>query len=959
MNDYSIVIERGTATGLATSPVSDDGSDDGRTTARRTPEPEFVLQPGATFAQYEIIKELGRGGMGVVFMARDTRLGRVVAIKFLLVTNPMTVKRFLVEAQTTARCTHENIVVIHEVSIHQGFPYMVLEFLEGAPLTAQVRGRTLTPGRVVELMIPVARALIRAHEFGIVHRDLKTDNIFLTRSGTLKVLDFGIAKLFTDADATRGPEVAAPLLSALANLAGVETTEGSLYETLSSEGRMVGTLPYMSPEQLRGDLVDERTDLWACGIIMFRMLSGLHPLPVVNLAALADAAKRLDVPHRSIGAVVPSVPEPLVRLVDGLLRKPVGERTATARALLDTLEGMLPARAGRRLGSEESPYPGLAAFQEGDAERFFGRRREVARAVGLLRDLPLLAVVGPSGAGKSSFVRAGLIPELKAEGVAWETWIIRPGRDPLTGFAELLASAAGSAGSVAETVARLRAEPGWFGQALRERARRKEARLLLLVDQFEELFTLVPDEALRALAMTVLSGVADDAASPLRVVLSMRSDFLHRVAEHPRFADAVMSGLLLLGPPDGEGLREAIVGPAEQVDYAFEEPAMVEEMLAALRGSSAPYPLMQFCLSALWTERDPRRRLLMRAAFTQMGGVAGALAKHADALVATMSQAAQQVARAMFQRLVTSEGTRAIVEHGELLAASGDRAEAERVLRVFVDGRLLLLHQDTQTVEIVHEALVTQWPTLRRWMEEAQEDVVLLEQVRAAARQWEAQARAPGLLWRGEQARDAQRHLARLGAGLPARERQYLEAVVALERRTLRRRKLGLATAVAVMGLVGAGSVVGMLAFRRQEAQAQTSAAEAARQRDEAQRALSAYESEKRQRESAVAGKAAADAKVAQSAEELQRLLAEQVKATETATQAERDARRQKEIAEQALSETRTATAQAKAAEDKAVAAMRDAERARDEAQRLLEKERRRVAELEKRKSEVVGGELQ
>jgi serine/threonine protein kinase len=176
--------------------------------ARATTAPSIARDqpmPGTRIGQYELIRPLGRGGMGEVHLARDLRLGRLVAVKRLNAHGPGLMERFLSEARTTARCMHENIVVIHEVGEHDGHPYMVLEYLEGQTLrqwlcehaAAAGEHAPVPPGRAVELMLPVVRALAYAHERGIVHRDLKPENVLLTRSGTIKVLDFGIAKLLS------------------------------------------------------------------------------------------------------------------------------------------------------------------------------------------------------------------------------------------------------------------------------------------------------------------------------------------------------------------------------------------------------------------------------------------------------------------------------------------------------------------------------------------------------------------------------------------------------------------------------------------------------------------------------------------------------------------------------------------------------------------------------------------
>ena len=144
-----------------------------------------LASPGARIGQYEIIRELGQGGMGTVYAARDTKLGRKVAIKLIAHTNhPESNARFIIEAKATAQCSHENIVVIHEVGEHGGAPFMVLEYLQGVPLTQLLQdGRKLPPAQAIELIVPVVRALTVAHAHDIVHRDLKPDNIFVTDAG--------------------------------------------------------------------------------------------------------------------------------------------------------------------------------------------------------------------------------------------------------------------------------------------------------------------------------------------------------------------------------------------------------------------------------------------------------------------------------------------------------------------------------------------------------------------------------------------------------------------------------------------------------------------------------------------------------------------------------------------------------------------------------------------------------
>jgi hypothetical protein len=779
------------------------------------------LAPGLRIEQYELIRELGRGGMGQVFLARDNRLGRRVAMKFLTSSSRKLTDRFVVEARATARCSHEHIVVIHDVDEYMGLPYMVLEYVEGTTLGAMMLDKRLPIGRSIELIVPVVKALARAHEANIVHRDLKPDNVIVTASGTVKVLDFGIAKLFST------PEEA----PRRAPSAG-----GDLHNTRA--GAIVGTLPYMSPEQLGADEVDHRSDLWAVGIMLFEMLAGKHPLDPISQGTLFAAAAALDEPMPSIGNEVPGLPDRLVHAIDRCLAKRKAERFATAAELLDELEPLLPARAGRSLVGDESPYPGLKAFQEADAGRFFGRLTDIAAAATRLHDQPLVGVVGPSGVGKSSFVRAGVVPALKGSGEPWEVIIVRPGRQPLQALASALEALRDSRDSdpvLGEDPAdRLRREPGTLGARLRSRARRKRVQILLFVDQHEELYTLVPDPAERRAFTACLAAAADDVSGPLRVVVAMRSDFLDRAAEDRRFVEELTRGLLFLQPPNRGGLEEALVAPLEVLGYGF-EPGIVNDMLDALEATPGSLPLLQFTAAKLWEMRDKSRRVMTRESYLAMGGVGGALAWHADEVVAGLSAPDARLVRAIFMRLVTPERTRAIVEVGELRDLS---LEIDRLIAHLVAARLLVVHargdgEGATAVELVHESLIKSWPKLGRWLDENQEDASFVAQLRAAAKQWNDKGRPAGLLWRDEAMEEARLWRARHpGRELAAREQDFLAAVFALATRAARRRRRAVIASFAVLVAVIAAGGVALLKIRDAEQLAVDKANEAAHERD-------------------------------------------------------------------------------------------------------------------------------
>jgi eukaryotic-like serine/threonine-protein kinase len=923
--------------------------------------------PGTRIGQYEIIRELGRGGMGAVYAARDTKLGRKVAIKFLNSHNqPELSARFVLEARATARCSHENIIVIHEVGEQDGNPFMVLEYLQGAPLSQLLQdGRKLPPAQAVELIVPVVRALTAAHAHNIVHRDLKPDNIFVTDSGTIKVLDFGIAKLAHGDD-----EDNAALLRAVAANPSQSAPAG---RELTRRGLLMGTLPYMSPEQWGAGetTVDHQTDLWALGIILFEMVAGQHPLaPHKGWDLMITGVLREPMP--GVRGVCPNLPDELADIIDRCLQKPKPQRVGSARELLDALEPLLPGRFIRRLRSDESPYAGLKSFQESDAHRFFGRSRDVAAAVARLRDAPLLGIVGPSGVGKSSFVRAGVVPALKASGESWSTLVVRPGRSPMAALAYALApmlSTSTSAGPATgattassdlsqqqEIVQRLYAEPGYLGAALRTRARNRNQHILLFVDQFEELYTQVADPRERLAFAACLAGVCDDATTPLRLVLSLRSDFLDHVAEAPQLLAELTRGLFFLTPPNRDGLREAMSQPAQMAGYQFESPSMIESMLDHLEHTPGALPLLQFAASQLWETRDRDRRLLTSASYDRIGGIAGALASHADTVLAECTPREQTLVRGVFLRLVTSERTRAVVPISELYELSTDPGEVHRILERLVRARLLVGQTVTTsaggtsaggTVEIVHESLIHSWPLLRRWLDENQEDAAFLEQLRNIAKQWQIKGYPQGLLWRGEAMEEAKLWHSRYRGELTDLQRAYLSAVFSLSTRATRRKRLAVTAAIGLLSLAVIAGGVGLYMIRQaqQEATAQahrveeqltrTQVAEAAVKAEHTKALAANHELEGKNTQLVTAVTAAerarteaeaarTEAETAQAAADQARLRAEKAKRRE-----QRSKRRANEEAEKA----REAEAAAEAAGKKLGM--------------LLAEERKRVEELE------------
>ena len=613
------------------------------------------------------------------------------------------------------------------MGLHDGSPYVVTELLEGENLRAVASRRSPTQRQVLAWAVQTAQGLAAAHQKGIVHRELKPENLFVTTDGRIKILDFGLAKQ-TDLTAFDAEEATAT--------------------SPTKPGMVMGTAAYMSPEQAKGWPVDARSDLFSFGVLLYELLSGKHPFRRETATATLGAI--LHETPAPLASVAPSIPRAVDGIVMRCLEKRREERFQGAHDLGLALEAVLAAPAGAAVleeVEERSPYPGLSSFTEKDAAHFFGWEEEVKALWQRLQNRKLLAVIGPSGTGKTSFVRAGVIPAAPA---GWRCLWVTPGNRPFAAVARALVP---ELSNDPETLKRLvGAEAGEELTAALRVWRRRHGGALLAVDQFEELFTLNPSDVQECFA-ALLGQLASE--GDVHVLISLRDDFLMRSQEHPPLRP-ILGELTALLALSAEALRRALVEPAKKLGYRFEDDALVDEMVESVEGARAALPLLAFAVSRLWEKRDRERKLLTRAAYEEIGGVAGALAQHAEAAMDRIG-VGQEVVREIFRNLVTAQGTRAVVDRDELLSAFPEKGVAEGVLRELIDARLVTSYEvegregeaNHHRVEVVHESLLKAWPRLVWWQTQDEEGAVLQDQLKQAAHLWEEKGSTDDLLWTG------------------------------------------------------------------------------------------------------------------------------------------------------------------------------------------------------------------
>jgi formylglycine-generating enzyme required for sulfatase activity len=577
---------------------------------------------------------------------------------------------------------------------------------------------------------------------------------------------------------------------------------------LTQQGMLVGTPRYMAPEAWRAEPATPRTDIYSLGVLLYELATGQAPFGAATLSGLRDAVlagERVPVaavaPVAGLSAEAERPAAALARalgpVIDRCLAREPGDRWASCDELCAILEELGDGAGGGRAGVEgdrageeaaSSPYRGLHPFHEEHRGLFFGREREARAILELLRGESLVVVTGDSGAGKSSLCRAGVLPLVEegalGAGLDWATARLVPGRQPLLALAAALAPLVGQAEEA--LLARLHEEPVGLLRAVRQ-AHGPGRGLVLFVDQMEELVTqCAPEEAAR---FGEVLGALDAGLPGMRLLVAVRGDFLTRLAAVVGLGERLLRATYLLGPLSAGALERVIAEPARRRGVEFESAGLVADLARATEREQGGLPLLQFALGELWELRDRERRVIPAEALGTIGGVAGALARHADGVLKRLPAPERAVARRLLVGLVTGAGTRARRAAAELFSRDPrDAAVAEALVR----GRLLMAHEGGEdgpggtTYELAHEALIEGWGTLKEWLTAAGERRLVAQRIEAAAAEWVRLRQAGDALWRAGQLKEA----AAAGVEVAALSVQGA-TFMAASRRSLRRQRGG------------------------------------------------------------------------------------------------------------------------------------------------------------------------
>jgi DNA-binding SARP family transcriptional activator/WD40 repeat protein/tRNA A-37 threonylcarbamoyl transferase component Bud32 len=674
-------------------------------------------------AGYEVREELGEDEVSLLYRAYQHSMGREVTLRSFrhdIVSDRRFIRRFEAEAQRLALLEHPHILPVLDYWRDPERAVIVSPRLNVHSL-AGLGAPPVDLGMVVPLMERVGAALAHAHDHGVVHGDLSPAAVVFESPDTPFLTGLGLASMTAGIVPPRTGRHTAPE----AATAGPTVT----------------------------------ADVYSMGVILADLLDGTGPGdgPAVHVGGpLGDVISAAIAPD-------PRDRPPSVRdLVAELAR-------ATGRGVTS-----LPARSDAR-----NPYKGLDTFTEADAADFFGRDALVDELLDRVRSGGLTLVVGPSGIGKSSVVRAGLVPRLRSGALPGsEQWLITdmfPAASPFDELAVALARV--STRQPSGLIDGLRSGRLTLDDAVSRLT--DGATVVLVIDQFEELYTHVPAEEERRSFLDTITTLAGSDPANLKVVATLRADFFDKPLEYADFGAAVRDRILPVPAMSVSELADAVRRPADQVGVAVDDD-MVTAMAEEAAGQAGGLPLLEYTLAELFEHRDQDRLTL--AGYRADGGLAGSIGRRAEEVFGGLSPAAQAAAREVFIRLVTvdedSEDTRRRVRRSELDQLSCGPHDVAAVLDAFGSRRLLTFDRDATsrgpTVEVAHEAILRDWERLAGWIDDARNDLLIRRRIDSAAREWDEAGRDPSYLIGGARLEQAEAWSAAGALEVTTTERDFI-----------------------------------------------------------------------------------------------------------------------------------------------------------------------------------------
>ena len=460
------------------------------------------------------------------------------------------------------------------------------------------------------------------------------------------------------------------------------------------------------------------------------------------------------------------------------------------------------------------PYKGLDAFEEQDADLFFGREALVTELIGRVRDARTVFITGPSGSGKSSLVRAGLIPALRTGGLPesgrWLYATMKPGRDPFEALA--LAFSRLKSPELGRYFREHAGQPGTLNECAESvLSERKDQRLVIFLDQFEEVFTQIHREEERLAFLNLLTHAASVEGGRVILLFSMRSDFVPNCATYPDLNATLNRQFIQIGAMQPDELVSAIAQPALRVGLKI-DPDLIAQIINDMKGEPGALPLMQFALKDLFDKGQSKGGVIALTldAYLRHGGIQKSLERHADAAFGKLDKHEQELARGIFSGLIEvgrgTQDTKRTAIFDELVPASGDADAIRSIVRKLADARLLTTDEQA-VVTISHEKLIEAWPWLKRLVDENREVIALQNEITQDAKDWEEKNRDASYLYTGVRLAVVREKIKELT--ISGMARAFIEAGIATE--TEIHRKQAILRRRIVIGLVSFSAIVLLL----------------------------------------------------------------------------------------------------------------------------------------------------